>query len=153
MPPSWIVTGCLNGRRLVQRRVRVGGGEFIPFPTPPLPISSTYFFPNLKQADLLVFMANCPHLKYFINPINHWLNATSKINAKKKDHGRVAFFVIKWTYLKNFITLFNFLKLFLIRILTNVVKVSKEAQQSLHFLSSFIWLSHLIYITLHNNIQ
>ena len=150
MPPSWIVTGCLNGRGLVQRRVRVGGWIYS-FPHSPLAHFFHLLFPalqsNLKQADLLVFMANCPHLKYFINPINHWLNATSKINAKKKDHGRVAFFVVKWTYLKNFVTLFNFLKLFLIRILTNVVKVSKKAKQSLYFLSPFIWVSHLIYNT------
>jgi len=48
MPPSWIVTGCLAGRGLVQRWAR--GGEkkifFLPLPRPP------YLFSPLNPYSL-----------------------------------------------------------------------------------------------------
>jgi len=47
MPPSWIVTGCLTGRGLVQRRDRGWGGGKIFFSSPP-----PYQFSPLKPYSL-----------------------------------------------------------------------------------------------------
>lgn len=66
--------------------------------------------------------------------MNHWW-----IKKCTEKTGRVTFFLVKWTYLKNFIALFYFLILFLIRILTNVVKVSKRAEYPSYINPSLEW--------------